>query len=779
MNKLISWIFVILTTLTISCQNQNNKNKSSDVNKSDLQTKNLLMANIPKVKGKNCLPANILPVQACWFWKDDVFEPEGYKAFIDSISMHSPYNLISASVRIFGKETTNDLVHAQIKKATEYAASKGISMVADLDIRTARRAFESKYPDELQEMLLLKETKLHEEKNTEVTILSKILTDHYTGRTTKYIPLSGRLLRVYSYFKNGSEIDPASLKDITFNCVVISSGKDSVRISLPPEEKNREACAMVSFTLFYPDVFAPHLIDFQHEIIKYYSDVPLAGVFKDEWGFPPCFDGSPNKDQFWYSQFRAKAYAQKTGGRDLLADCLLMHNKFKGKEQERQKVINHFMEMSWLRNEEIETGFYNSVKDIFGENAAVTTHPTWWPYPDSREHMKNGLDWWHVKRDWAQTDEVTPFAVRTALAKKTGSPVWYNMFYSKERKAYDESVWSAALAGGRINYHPLYPSDKKGIETNLELLRGELVLAESRVRLLNFISKTPLNCPVAVIFGHACTMNWAGPSCDNLGMDLIDALWLEGIPADLIPSSEIEKKNLCIDKDGGIKYGCQKYSAVVLYHPEFEKQSTANFFKKVDTNKTCLFKFGDWTRDFEANDFNGNNALPEMIVPSGEKQFLTNVKDVLKKQEIEPQTTPAIKKGESSGHPFISPQTTGFCHLVDGTFIYIAGTNNKGGDPVIIRKYINRQTVDIDAIGMAAVRLDQNGKLDALAAGGLKLFEVGDFKIDLKERSDMALWKNEKGEWEGILQGWKDEIPETLLEITKNWKRLGLPEPIK
>ena len=41
---------------------------------------------------------------------------------------------------------------------------------------------------------------------------------------------------------------------------------------------------------------------------------------KDEWGFPPCFDGCPEKNDFWYSEAMRKAFGDKTGGRDLVND---------------------------------------------------------------------------------------------------------------------------------------------------------------------------------------------------------------------------------------------------------------------------------------------------------------------------------------------------------------------------------------------------------------------------------------------------------------------------
>jgi hypothetical protein len=725
-----------------------------------------------------CLPDHVLPVQACWFWSEDEFAADGYKTYIDSISLHSPFNLISASVRHFGRETTSDAVHKQMKLAAEYASEKGISIVADLDVRTARRAFESQYPDGLQEMLLLKEIGISEETDTEITVFSKTLTDHYTGRTTPYIPLYGKLLRVYSYISDEEGIEANSLEDITRNCIVENSCNDSVRVQIPAGQKNTKACVMVSFTHLYPDVFAPHITAFQREIIRRYSDVLLVGVFKDEWGFPPCFDGSPAKDQFWYSRFRAQAYSDRTDGRDLLSDCLLMHRNIKGKERERQRAINHFMEMSWQRNAEIESDYYHAVKETFGPDAVVTTHPTWWPYPDLREQMKNGLFWWAAKRDWAQTDEYTPFAVRTALAKKWGSPIWYNMFYSTERADYEKAVWSAALGGGRINYHPIGPSERKRIDRTLELLRGELVLAESRVRLLNFISESPLDCPVAVVFGHACTMNWAGPAYDDVGMELVSTLWKAGVPTDLIPTSEIESKSLLVDEEGWIRYGQQKYSVVILYHPEFEKPPTAAFFDHAAKGKTRLFRMGDWTKDFEANDFDGNSTLPLMVVPEGKEQLLAAVKNILKQQKFELQSPATEDPEKQFGHPFISPPTTGFSRLIDGSVIHIAGTNRVSGDPIHFREKFQGVSVFFDAEGVDAFRLDKYGKLEALAAGGLKSFQSGNFQIELKERLDLAIWKNEKKEWQGIIQGCKKEIPPGLLRITNKWQMVDLPTPV-
>src|SRR5690606_31088745 len=146
------------------------------------------------------------------------------------------------------------------------------------------------------------------------------------------------------------------------------------------------------------------------------------------------------------------------------------------------------------QNAKIENLYYQSIKELFGPNAMVMTHPTWFPIPDKREVFKNGLDWWSVKRDLAQTDETTPFSVRTALAKKWNSPLWYNMYYDKALDSYKSELWRSVLGGGRLNYHQMFPYDNwlTKPEWNQAILKDSLMQAEARIQLLNYISTKPI-----------------------------------------------------------------------------------------------------------------------------------------------------------------------------------------------------------------------------------------------------------------------------------------------
>ena len=726
------------------------------------------------------LPDDVPPVIGAWFWYEDAFEPEGYRGCVDLFAQHAPYDLLTTSFRVPEREVTDRAVHDQVKEAAAYARERGMDVALDIDVRLARAAFQKAYPDELQEMLRLRTVALEESGDVEIAIESEVLRDHMTGNTTPYLPLSGRLVCAYSYVPGPGGIEPDTVRDVTSErCTVKLATAEEVRITITCDTttQGRTLCVMAAFTLFTPAVHAPHLLEFQRAIVAQYADTGLAGLAKDEWGYPPCYDGCPDKNDFWYSRFRAAAYAERTGGRDLARDCLLMYAGERGRRQERQAAINHLREMSRVRNAAIEDDYYRAAKETFGPNAFVVTHATWMPYPGTAEFKKNGLDWWAATRDLGQTDEVVPYCARTSLAKKWGSPVWYNQYYSTDLANYEENVWAHALGGGRVNYHPLYPYDDKD-RKYADLLAGGLMRGDCRIRLLNFISKSPVDCPVAVIFGHACAMNWAGAAYDDVGLAVTDGLWREGFYADLIPSSEISDGALKVNAEGYVQYGAQSYAAAVLYHPEFERPDTAVFFQRASKGKTALFRVGPWTSGFDAKPFDGAAALPpDMIVCADAASCVARVTAQLRELGVRPHTPATAVTKTHPGFQTAAPHAKGRIHLIDGTEILLSGADNVAGDPIVASFEAGGHEVTVDAVGVAAVRLAEDGTLEAMAAGGLRRFEAGGVAIELPERVDAALWRDERGEMRGVLQGWSGPVPASLLAVTSEWLMIGIPKP--
>jgi len=720
------------------------------------------------------------PVIGAWFWNDATLEPEGYKAFLEAAATDSPYALLTTSLRVSKGEVTDPPIREQIGKAVRYANSRGLKVAFDLDVRLARRAFQARYPDELQEELVLKTVELPTNGTAEVTFEGEDLTDHMTGGTTPYLCLTSRVVRVYVFARGPDGIDPDTVRDVTGEGVrPVVNGPRKLTVSVP-SKAGRFACVIAAHTYLTPDVFAPHLLAFQREIVRQFAEAPLAGVMKDEWGFPPDLSGNPAHDRYWYSPAFARAYAERSGGRDLVRDVLLMFVVEKGRERERQAAINRYTTLCRERNAAIEDDYYRAAKEAFGAAAFVGTHATWTPFPGAQEFRKNGLDWWEATRDVGQSDESTPYPCRTSLAKRWGFPLWFNQYYSSKTNDYARELWQAALSGGRLNVHPLYPRSDLGLDkAHLALLRQRFMTGMSRLRMLDFITRAPLDCPVAVVFGHACAMNWAGPSHNRVGLEIASALCTNGYPADLIPSSLVGLPALRLDGDGYVCLGPQRYRAVVLYQPEFGDEKELAFFERAARGQSALFLVGDWTRDSEARPLEAMARLgPNVRTHRDDRACADAVARFLGEAAV-PRVTGWSGRlqgwGQSGSVLHAAPPTEGHSTLTDGTYVRVAGSKDPAGDPINETFTCQGYTVTVDALGVFAIRFAPDGKVAALAAGGLKSLKTDGLEITLPERTDVAFLKDASGKVRGVLQGLTGDVPAALLSLTPEWQRLSMP----
>ena len=365
---------------------------------------------------------------------------------------------------------TDAYVHDWFKRAAAYARQRGVGLVLELDPRHSIPAFAQQYPKALQQRLWLREVDLAKEGEAVVEIGYGVgHGDAICGAGVNAIALE----RVYVYERTSAGIEPDTVQDATASCTVRDTGTGKRSVFIPSGvagSKERKACVIMRVTLNYPAVFSPEILRFEADTVRQYADLPLAGLMKDEAGYPAAHDGNRHKNGFWTSTWREADYARRTGGRSLVRDSLLMCFGEAGREAERQSAINHFMEQSRHRNSVIEQAFYKQTKATFGPDAFVGTHDTVFPYPDAREFERNGLNWWTATRDYAQSDEVTPYSCRTSMAKKMGGGVWYNQWYSPDIATYEKGIWRYALAGGRMNFHVLYPSKPPWVERGKDLL---------------------------------------------------------------------------------------------------------------------------------------------------------------------------------------------------------------------------------------------------------------------------------------------------------------------
>jgi hypothetical protein len=125
-----------------------------------------------------------------------------------------------------------------------------------------------------------------------------------------------------------------------------------------------------------------------------------------------------------------------------------------------------------------------------------------------------------------------------------------------------------------------------------------------------------------------------------------------------------------------------------------------------------------------------------------------------------------------------APPADGHSALTDGTYVRVAGGKEPAGDPIGETFTWRGRTVTVDAQGLFAIRFAADGKVAALAAGGLKRLKADGLEISLPEGADLALVRAANGKLQGVLQGWTGEIPPALKALTPHWERLAIPPPL-
>jgi hypothetical protein len=279
---------------------------------------------------------------------------------------------------------------------------------------------------------------------------------------------------------------------------------------------------------------------------------------------------------------------------------------------------------------------------------------------------------------------------------------------------------------------------------HLRLLASPAVRAENRIRLLNYVSQAPRDCPVAVVFAHAAAANWLGPRFGDLGIDFAEALWREGFPADVIPSTEIESGALRISEDGRVCYGAQRYRALVFLNTEYEPKATFDFLRRAARSNTITF-----LRD--------TAAAAGVVAGAG--------------LDPTPGRVAAFLRGSYTAHD----NPPDLARLTDGTCILARGERDPAGDAIDETFYCGSTKVRARATGVFAIRLSGASEWKAMAGSGVRLVDAGPLHIEFAQPIDFALWRDAQGVPHGVVQG-DAPVPEPLLQLTKDWTRLDNKE---
>lgn len=428
-----------------------------------------------------------------------------------------------------------------------------------------------------------------------------------------------RVFAAYRLKKTGSHTYESLEKLDKFTSRAIST-KDGfeIEVSSPEIREGETLAAVVGFPQPIPDLAHPKLLTYFHQMARHAADLGADGAFSDEWGYDvilkivqpnPYDDRELNLRHLSYSEHMERRY-QDTYGESLLD---AMPDLFCAGSQRRVELVNRYMRLLREICTQNEEEMYQVVKEELGPDAFWGVHPTWWGSVDKQnfEFFKNGFYWWDARRDYAQTDEMVSCSIRTALAHRFDSPVWYNMWYSmgtRDISTYYTETWNNLRFGGRTHYLGYEcPNEAVVLDLRPKGLLESIERMDQRIRLFDGLDSQP-DCRVLVFFGYEAVSNWA-----DVGLEIpwtpenprlmkvlqtSDKLF-QSCLCDLVPSYAVENGSLTVDADGKAHYGNQTYDAVIALYPNGMTQEAERFLRSLDPEKLILCGTEQW-RDLAA-----------------------------------------------------------------------------------------------------------------------------------------------------------------------------------
>lgn len=454
------------------------------------------------------------------------------------------------------------------------------------------------------------------------------------------------------------------------------------------------------------------------DICKYVADTGISGIAADEWGLGPevetpsgnatDFDGIAamasdkeidlSKVKFFVEWFVLTdglfKYYKKAFNSDLKEDLIYFRNNTKDKEK-GIKIVNQYLDILRERTADGEQCLYDLSKKYFGEDSIVLCHPTWWgdELDSAFDVLKNGIDWWEVKKDFAQTDELMLMPVRISRTRRCPENLWYNMWYSMRTldiNTYFRETWINARYGGRTHYLG-YECYEPGVVLclNQKDYLEKCSDMEEKIELLNPLQNSRPDSRILMIFGYEAVANWkiADPNeikWNRVSQNMHNAwkfakeLFESPYLCELVPSTEIKNGFVTI-KDNKVNYCGHSYDMLIYIMPEGITEKSKTFVETYANVNENLIVVGD------------NCGFMK------EKSLLNT-----KATDIEPVISVLREKGikRNCGK--------NYCIYEDGSIVFTTDGEKHKGNPLKINEKISGINIKFDGEDFLYVKADGN-----------------------------------------------------------------------
>ena len=554
-----------------------------------------------------------------WKWNDEMLEEGLMEAKVQDIIDRSCFtDIYVAPHSMFTRESTltGSIMHEKIKKLNEILNKNGRRLIMDIDIRREPGVY-AKISNELSYFVSQMDVDLDADGKAFVEIPKNTYAPPRRVEDDSYVAVADynfvdSILGAYAV----DMVSEGVFKKDTFTNIIdkveLSSEGDQsyLTIDAGKENANRHCYFFVSYCIRMPDWMSEEFLQGEQVMIEALNDIPLSGVCLDEWGLSVFMQNGYSMG-LYYSRGMVEKY-EKYCGRKFLDDLPYFYYSPEGELDKSIRTVNAYFDVIRQQTVKGEQTLYDLTKKYFGKDAFVGCHPTWWGSKFSLllEGFHNGLNWWEVPRDYAQTDEVVSIPIRNSMARLCPKPVWYNMWYSQRTldiKTYFTETWTNARFGGRT-HHLGYECYEPGVVLTLkeEGRLEQISEMEEQIKKLNSFQKALPDARVLCLFGMQSYLNW---HYSNHGKTTISSklsnytdplkfsniLFDKNVLHDFTPTSEIDRGTLKLEGDK-VVYNGHTYDAVIVINPDGCSKSVIDFIDNYAEKNGNLIVIGSINR---------------------------------------------------------------------------------------------------------------------------------------------------------------------------------------
>lgn len=672
-----------------------------------------------------------------WFISPHEIANQAYVRDLDRVAENGTFSLAFLSQREGADFFDFATMHPIFKDLVQRAHAKGIKIGLQLWTDDKR------VPDnETQGIVIEKEIPLDSDGRAELTSESRWVRTTSNFADAPRICLRSELLRVYAFRKTAAgEYQPGSVIDITSSARVEATTPCSVtmRVEATPKVSGYTAYVLTAHYHRYPDMFSPFMTNSFIEAMKAYKDVGFDGAALDEFGYM-ALHKQPNE------QFRGRLYSprmaaffHKRTGMDLVRMLFDMRYAPAGDPRPRIRAINMYFDVLRQGPLRVEQSFYAATERIFGVHAFHGIHNTFHNHLDDDEIWATGVNWWDVPRDYGQTDEGTPYTTQLGIGLNHPQPVEYRQHYGSVRSFLDEGMNDARF-NVRVDYHALNDEHGWGTDMRDPTMQAQVNAVEDKARLLNQFNAPRPAMNVLYIFGYPALANWYPEETHRNDWDINGnlkaeekavAAWNAGYRGPFISSNLIDEGKVTVDEHGDLRYGGMTFHALVFIGPEYSKASTLKLLEAFVNGGGDLLLDGIATRDFDGNDI--HDRFAKIATAARATTFNVEAMDRLRVPKL------AIEGGAL---------------YQDGSVVLTDVDSMATSHPKDVSVAVNGHIFHAQYVGLLAIKSDGSGRIEKLAAGGLRSLECdGKPVVTVSSPSDLVLWRDVGGTYHGFIKG--------------------------